>query len=147
MRRATEGKALPVILVLLAVLAGLGGFNYWRNLQAEREVFRPYRAYSERDLEQLIQAYEADLGRLNARYESARSRRTEAGGGALLGERVAAFERTRRAGERVRALGAEVSEREAALNDFHEERRLRAEERNVVRVFLRRLLTIRSSTT
>lgn len=143
MREASRGDAFRTVLILLGCLGGLGTWNYVRNTRAEQEAFRPYQGYSEKQLDQLISAYEADLGRLTDRYEEAKARRAKLEEGTLLGDRVRAFERARRARERVRRYGSEVSQREASLRDFQAERSYREANKQRLRQILRRLFTIR----
>jgi hypothetical protein len=140
MKEGSSGKAVVGILVVLLVAGG--AWNYFRNYRAEQQVFRPYRNYSEDQLGQLSEAYEANLEGLSARYGEAKSRRVEVKSGPLLGERVRAFESSQRAGERVRALGREAAKREAALRDFQAEMEYREAQKHRLRVFLRRLFTV-----
>ena len=49
-RRA--GRALIALVILLLIASG-GGYNYWKNYQREEAVPRPYRGYSDADLEAL----------------------------------------------------------------------------------------------
>lgn len=143
MKDGSAGKASPALILLLGVLCGAGVWNYTRNYRAETPDFRPYANYSDQQLEQLIAAYEANVEALNARYEGAKGQRFDAREGAPLDERVAAFNRTRRAGERLRALGGDVSEREAALRDLRNEKRYREAQKRPIRAVLRRLFTLK----
>lgn len=139
-----QGK---VLLVLLVTLSAAGAWNYVRNWKAEQEVFRPYRSYSDAELEKLRTAYQQEIDRLSSRQE-ALERRVRAHkfgaqqAGPLLGDRVAAFERTRQMNDRLRAVEGEIAEFEAAVRDLEAEERRRELERDRVRLFLRRLLTV-----
>ena len=90
--RRAGGATLP-LLVLLVAAGGAGAYNYHRNLQAEATVPRPYKGYSDSELEALVQAYDDEVTRLDARYLEARQQRAEQRGGQLLDERVEDFER------------------------------------------------------
>ena len=74
----------PARLLLLLVLLALLGGNYYRNWSAEQAEFRPYRGYSESELDTLIQAHRAQAQARAERYDSARKERGEVHDRALL---------------------------------------------------------------
>jgi hypothetical protein len=121
-------------------LLGAAAWNYQRNLAAERERPRPFRGYADAELDALEGAYRSELGAWRARHASAREGRQGVRERGLLDERIDEFERAHREGRRERALGAEVAEREAALRELVEERRLRRAESDALALHLRRLL-------
>ena len=57
-RRDEIGSSVGSLLFLLVLLVGGAAFNYHRNLQAEAAEVRPYRGYSEQQLEDMLGAYE-----------------------------------------------------------------------------------------
>jgi hypothetical protein len=141
MAKERGGRGWLFGLVLL-VAAGAGAWNYHQNLRAEQAEIRPYRGYSDADLAALIAAYESEAEVLGRRYDAVKGRRSQARDTGFIGDQVQEFERIQREAGRTRAAGADVSERDAALRDLEKERRVRAEERDVLRTFLRRLTTV-----
>ena len=133
--------AVAAVLLVLALVAGLGTYNYLRNAAAEEEIFRPYRGVSDEELEELAAAYSEAVETANARYEAARGR----GGGVrerhLLGQRVSEYERQRRRSARVRNLGGNAAELEASLRAVEEEVRYREANRDPWKRVLRLALT------
>ncbi len=143
--KRNSGNATAGILALLAVLgllAGLGAWNYFRNLHSEQQVFRPYRGVSDAELAQLVDAYKSEVERAGARYGAAQEASGNVRNHQLLAERLGEFERVRRRSERTRELGAKTAELETTLRAVEEERRFRESERDHMAVFLKRLLTI-----
>jgi hypothetical protein len=136
-----RGPPWLLLLVLLLGIAGGGAYNYHRNWQAEQAAPRPFRGYGDAELQALIQAYEQEFEVLASRRPSAPPA-DEIPGGALLGERVEAFERARAAGEAHRQQLGERAQREAALRELTKERALRAELGAGMVLHLRRLLTL-----
>ena len=92
------GGALPMLLLLLAILCGGGAYNYQRNVALEKQEPRPYRGYTDEQLEQLAAAYEGEKAKDSQRYEKASSRRATAQGKAYFQDQVDEFERVQRAG-------------------------------------------------
>lgn len=128
-RRSEAGNTVLALAAVLALLVGVGGMNYVRNLQADEasEQTRPFHGYAKDDLIALKAAYEAELAQLDGRYETQRSQRRQTGRKAMMDESVADFERAREHTARVRELGAEVAEREARIRDIDRELAARAE--------------------
>lgn len=117
------GGPLLLLLVLLALLAGVGTWNYQRNAAAEAAEVRPYRTLSEADLGTLIAAYEAEVAQLEKRYERARGGSASSPSG---DDRFQAFAQAQRRGRAAREAGYAVSEHEAALAELREEQERRA---------------------
>ncbi|MBW2242985.1 MAG: hypothetical protein JRH01_13455 [Deltaproteobacteria bacterium] len=130
------GNVLPLLLLALLLLAG-GGYNYWRNLQAEPP--RPYRSYADAELAQLISAYEGDVSRLGT-SAPARSSAASASTGTLLQQRVDAFEAAQRRGEAHRSAVSELAGQEGILRELLSEKQTRSE--SPASVHIRRLTTI-----
>ena len=137
-----SGGGVKIFLALLIIAVGAGGFNYYRNYTAEVDGLRPFEAYSDADLERLINAYKGEVTGLARRYSSAKSERRDARDTGYLDSQIAEFERVQRAGRRTRELSGELSEQEAALQDLEHEWNLREKERDPVGTLLRRIFTI-----
>ena len=56
------------ILILLAILCTAGGWNYHRNAVIDAAVTRPYRGYSDEELNQLASAYQVEVEAQMERY-------------------------------------------------------------------------------
>ena len=130
------GNVLPLLLLVVLVMAG-GGYNYWRNLQAEPP--RPYRSYGDTELAQLIAAYQGDVSQRGAAMQPA-SRGTRRSTGPLLQDRIDAFEAAQRQGNAYRGELAELAGQEGVLRQLLKERQARNE--SPVALHLRRLTTI-----
>ena len=141
---ASEGRGGRIFLLLLIVLALAGGggwWNYHRNLALELQKPRPFRSYSDGNLDSLEAAYRQEIEQLSASWETARTRRTGTRGHGLVGERADEFAAVQRVSAQTRALNRELADRRATMVQIEEEQGLRAGERDRVRVLLRRLLT------
>lgn len=136
-----EGNS-RALCVLLVLLLGGGGWNYYRNWDADQQIPRPYRGLSEADIEALAASHRREAEALEARYAAARESRARTGGGQLLGDRIDDFEAAAAQGRRTRALGGALSEREAVLAELARELERRDAERDWLRFHLRRLVTI-----
>jgi len=138
-RRSRKKSRLLPLAVLLAILAGAGTWNYRRALEAEAATPRPYRGYTNADLETLAGAYESELETLRRGAAGAPSARATRGSG-----RFGEFERVQRQSRAARGLAREISERETALSAIERERSQRARESDRVGLFLRRVFSIPS---
>lgn len=133
-RRAGETTALPLLLLLVAILA-LGGFNYIRNARKERAggdsgTARGFSRYSAPELEQLQDAYRSELADYERRYASGVQHRQASADHGMLAERLDEFERVQRSNEALRAVNTEVAQRQARLREIDAElvqRRSRAQ--------------------
>ena len=90
----------------------------------------------------MIAAYESEAEVIGRRYDAVKGRRREARDTGFIADQVKEFERVQREAGRTRDAAGDLSERDAALRDLEKERRLRGEERDVLRTFLRRLTTV-----
>jgi hypothetical protein len=134
-----RGRLVPLLL-LLALLAGGGAWNYQRNTRAEEAVFRPYRGYADADLEMLRAAYEDDLAARSRRFESAAGRSVDVRDRQLLGDQVREFERVQGISQQKRALAGEVATAEGMLDRIRQEIALRKRDRPAYKKYLRRIL-------
>ena len=128
------------MLLLLALAAGV--WNYQRNLAAERAAYRPFRGYAEADLEALAEALDVRRQDQTERYEVAATRRVTAGTKSYFDEQVAEFERVQRTGTTKRQAQLELAGSRVTSELLEDERVYRAQERDRVKVFLERLLSI-----
>jgi hypothetical protein len=138
--RSKRGQLL-LLLVLLAILAGGGAWNYQRNLEAEARQPRPYRGYSDEDIEKLVAAYQQEIDALARRYEHESGVRADVRKGGQIGEQLQEFERIQKRSRAVRETGYRLSEREATMKLLEQERAWRARNRDELQTFLRRVFT------
>jgi hypothetical protein len=129
-------------LLLLLLLLGAGGWNYYRNWEAESRIPRPYRGLSASEVEALAASHRREAEALEARYAAARRSRAPGGSAQLLGDRVDEYEAAAAQGRRTRELGADLSEHEAVLDELALELERRVAERDWLRLHLRRLVTL-----
>lgn len=116
-----QGGRVLLLLVLLALLAGAGAWNYQRNLAVEEAMPRPYKGYSDSDLEAMAAAYDQEIEQYSSRWESARDQRFDARERGLVGERAREFERVQDRTRRIRDLKRELADRQATLEQIQEE--------------------------
>ena len=133
------GQNIGLLLVLLALLAGVGTWNYRRNVEAENAKPRPYQAYSDAQLDQLLAAYQGQVDALATRYEAVAGKRTRPGEVQLLGEAVDQFNRVQQTSRAVRELGAKLSQEQASLKAIEAEKALRVRLGGPATIFLRRV--------
>ena len=126
-----------LLTLLLALLCGVGAWNYRRNVEAEAAVPRPYQSYSEAQLDQLIAASRASLDGLVARYEKVSGHSIQARDQAFAGDQIKEFERVQSVSRSVRRLGYEISEGEGLLRELEAEKARRGE--GAVGLLLRRI--------
>jgi hypothetical protein len=128
-RRSEAGNTLAALALLLVILVGAGGWNYWRNVQAEAREFRPYRGYTDEAIAKLTAAYEAQRDHDKGRWEKAARRGVAVKDEAFLGDQVNEFSRVQKISERKRAMRDEVAESQATLKLLQAEKRKRAQEK------------------
>ena len=121
--RRSAGNVVPVLLVLV-LLMGVGGWNYQRNLKKEPP--RPYSRYADGEIDQLVDAYQRDVGQRAGSLPPARGKDTR-GKGAMLSDHVADFEAAQRRGDAYRAANGALAGQEAVLRQLQKEQALRAE--------------------
>jgi hypothetical protein len=130
------------LLLLLAIVGGAGGWNYHQNLEAEKRVYRPYRGYSEADLQTLEDAYSGHTDLTNERYQKTVSKRADARSMPLIGEQVREFERVQGIARQKRDARDRLADSQANLALVEAENRLRAKERDALKLFFRRVFTV-----
>jgi hypothetical protein len=123
------GSKLGATLLMLIVLGGAGGFNYYRNMQAEQqdEKPRPLSGYDDAGLAALADAYRTEIEALQARRAMARSAADPAAAkGAFIGDNVKQFERVQKSSQALRDLLGEIAERQGRLAEIEREQQYRA---------------------
>jgi hypothetical protein len=141
---ALSGTKNGQLVLLLALLAALGGWNYYENSKVEDAQPRPYRSYSDANLEQLVAQYEDQLGLQSERYREVASHRVVVQDRGLLGEQVNEFERVQRLSRRRRAVANQVTDHQIALDQLSLEQQKRGADRPIYKMIVRRLFTLRS---
>lgn len=126
MARSSNNRTL--LLVLIGVLVGGGGWNYNRNLKLEAAEPRAYRGYSMADLETLREAYKSEVDTHSARYRAAAGRTVTVGGDGSLENQVSEFERVQRIGRGKRAIAGEYAKNQVRLDEIDRELALRETE-------------------
>ena len=111
-------------------------------LTAETAVHRPFQGHTDADLDALTGALRARSKTQAERYEVAASRRAVPGTKSYFDEQLAEFERVQRAGESKRQAQRELAGSRVTLKLLKDERVYRARERERVKIFFERLLTI-----
>jgi len=136
--RSAGSTHLVPLLLLLLILCGYGVWNYKRNLEAEAAIPRPYKSYTEEQLDQLLGAYQGQVDALNQRYDAASGQRSGVRDAQLLGDAVDEFQRVQRNSRAVRELGARASQEQASLQAIQDEKAIRARLGSGWTAFLRR---------
>jgi len=138
------GVAIVQLMGLLVLLAGLGGYNYHRNMMLEQQDSRPrpFEGYASADLEALRDAYTGEAARNQKRYDSRDRMRVRASGEGLMDERLDEFERIQRNSSALRAIGGQVAEQEARVREIDAELEVRSSMKSGMELHLERLLTI-----
>lgn len=144
-RQVKKGGGSGFLLVAILVIAGgAGGWNYHRNLalETERANSRPFQGYSDADLEQLAAAYEEKVDVLERKYRASLAKRTGVrDNGGLIDEKVQEFERVQKVGESIRAATTQVADSEARLRQIREEQTWRRND-GQLSLHLRRLTSL-----
>ena len=132
------------LMVLLALLVGVGGWNFVQNTRVENAQPRPYRNYSDADLAPLIAAYQSQIDGRDQTLRAASQQKVGIRDGGLIGQRLDDFARVQEVGRKRRELAGRVSDSEHALEQVQLEIEKREEDRPIYKLILRRLITIRS---
>jgi hypothetical protein len=141
-RRREAGSSVIALLLLLAVAAGAGTWNYRKNAAAEDDVYRPFKGYTEEAVADLTEAYEAQRKGDKQRFDRATSRRVSTQEKAYFDQQVREFERVQQAHAGKKEVRARMAESQTTLKLLKEEQGYRASEADRVALFLKRLLTI-----
>jgi hypothetical protein len=137
-----SGGNAKLLLLLLVGLVGLIGWNYHRNLSAEKDV-KPsaFTGVKDADLDVLLAAYQGEVDSLTAKGGiGLRANARSTTGGVAGGARE--FERVQRAMRSTREKGYQIAERQAAVEAIEQEKSRRQSIGGTpMQVFLRRAFT------
>ena len=136
---------LGVLVVLLALVAGYGAWNYQRNVEADGKQVRPYKSYSDEDLAQLLAAYQGQAEQLSTRYDRAAAQRSGSRDVKMVGDGVDEFARVQQHSRAIRELGSQASQELASVKAIEQERAYRARSGSGWLAFLRRAFVPPSS--
>ncbi len=143
MAKGSEGgNTFVPLLLLLAIVGGAGAWNYHQNLEIEKREHRPFRGYSDADLETLRDVYAGHTDLTSERYQAALAKQAEARTMSLLGEQVREFERVQDIAVQKRDARDRLADSQATLQLVEQEQRKRDQERDVLKLFARRVFTI-----
>ena len=134
-----KGKPRLLLLILLGILAGAGGWNYKRNLAIEEAEPRPYRSYTFTQLDDLRAAYQHEVDAQSRHYKAASSQKVAVRGGGLIGDQVNEFERVQRISQGKRDIASQYAKNQVRLDSVTAEIAKRATDGPAWRVVLRRL--------
>jgi hypothetical protein len=122
-------KALLALVVLAAVVAGGGYWNYQRNayLVADVEVARPYGSLSDSDFKQLLAAYEAQAQRARGGVSNTpgEADQVDAYDSSDVGGRAQGFESFQRQNDKWKRERGHAMEEEAMVQALRKEKALR----------------------
>ncbi len=128
------------ILILLVILGAGGGFNYHRNTLIDNAVLRPYRNYSDEDLQQLISAYRSEVEVQMDRYRNDSAAKTVAVRDAgLLGDQIEEFERVQRVSKQRQERAYRVTDNQILAEQLAKEQVARERDRPIYKMIFRRL--------
>ena len=127
-------------LVLLVILCAAGGWNYHRNTVIDDAVPRPYRGYSNEELNQMASAYQAEVEVQMVRYrKSAAANKVAVQDGGLLEDRIDEFERVQRRSKQRQARAYQVTENQILVEQLAQEQVTRELNRPIYKMIFRRL--------
>jgi hypothetical protein len=143
--RRQRGQATGSLILLLVLLLGFGGWNYYRNWQIEREQEgpRPYASYSTTDLESLRAAYTTELETMKQKLGAAKNQRGRVSRQqGTIADHVDQFSRTTRTSSAIRNAAGDLAERQARVQTLDEELAYRASLAEGMMLHLKRLTTL-----
>ncbi len=134
-------RGIVPLLLLLFVIAGVGGTNYYRNLQRENTQVRSFGSYSDADIQAMIRGMLQEVDQLNARYETLKNTDSRAKKKGNMKQNMEEFERVQGSTREVKELGQIISQKEVLLRELKDEADYRSKNSDKLHVFIRRLTT------
>jgi hypothetical protein len=129
-------------LILLVILGAAGGWNFHRNTLIEDTVPRPYRGYSDAELDQLVSAYQVEVETQMERYRnSSAGKNVQVQGGGLLEERISEFERVQHLSKQRKERAYQVTENQILVEQLAREQVTRERNRPIYKMIFRRVTT------
>jgi hypothetical protein len=128
------------IAILLVILCAAGGWNYHRNAVIEDSAPRPYRTYSDEELDQLASAYRDEVEIQMARYRnSTASANVAVRDVGLLEDQIDEFERVQRLSKKRKESAYQVTENQILVEQLAQEQVARERDRPIYKMILRRV--------
>jgi hypothetical protein len=129
-------------VILLVILCAAGGWNYHRNTLIDGTVPRPYRGYSDEELNQLVSAYQGEVEIQMVRYrKSTAGKNVAVQDGGLLEERIGEFERVQRLSEQRKESAYQVTDNQILVEQLAAEQLTRDRNRPIYKMIFRRVTT------
>ena len=141
---ARSGDNKGTLTVLIVLVIGVGGWNFYQNTQLDNAAPRPYRSNSDAEIGQLISQYEAEMGRQTQRYREVSKHKVQIQNRGLLGDQLDEFERVQKISQQRRGVARQVTDNQIALDHLESELQKREADRPVYKMFFRRLVTFNS---
>jgi len=134
-------RGIVPLLLLVLVIAGVGGTNFYRNVQTENQQERTFGKYSDEDIQAMIGGVKSDIDSLNARYEAQKQIDSRSKPRGSMHDNMKELERVQDATRVVRELGQAVSQQDEHRHELEEEAAHRERNSDKLQVFLHRLTT------
>ena len=129
-------------LILLVILCTAGGWNYHRNTLIDDAVPRPYRGYSDTELNQLVSAYQGEVEIQMERYRnSGVAKKVDVQDAGLLEERIGEFERVQHLSKKRKESAYRVTENQILVEQLAKEQVTRELNRPIYKMIFRRVTT------
>jgi hypothetical protein len=127
---------------LLVILCTAGGWNYHRNTLIDDAVPRPYRGYSDAELDQLVSAYQDEVEIQMERYRnSGAAKKVDVHDAGLLEERIGEFERVQHLSKKRKESAYRVTENQILVEQLAKEQVTRELNRPIYKMIFRRVTT------
>jgi len=129
-------------VILLVILCAAGGWNFHRNTLIDDAIPRPYRVYSDEELNQLISAYQGEVEIQMERYrKSSAGKKVSVRDGGLLEDRIDEFERVQHLSKQRKERAYKVTDNQILVEQLAKERVTRERDRPIYKMIFRRLTT------
>jgi hypothetical protein len=129
-------------VILLVILCTAGGWNYHRNAVIDDAVPRPYRGYSDEELNQLVSAYQGEVEIQMERYRASTvGKKVSVQDVGLLEDRINEFERVQRLSKQRQERAYKVTENQILVEQLAKEQVTRELNRPIYKMIFRRVTT------